>query len=251
MGEVVRVDGLVNAKYARVLCYPTPTEEEVKRRVEELKRLGVEALEFTGGKQVGNIKLLGKGFAGVVVLAHLRDGSLAALKIRRVDAPTHKLMKEADALRMANRVGVGPKLLGATENLLLMEYIQGVNLPQWVKSVENPELIRRTLRTLLTKCRRLDEIGLDHGELSWAPKHVIVDGSGEPRIIDFESASDRRRPSNVTSISQYLFIRSQVAETLAEKLGKVPREALLDALREYKRNPTEEKFQAILRVCRL
>jgi len=87
---------------------------------------------------------------------------------------------------------------------------------------------------------------LDHGELSNASKHIIVDANELPHLIDFETASINRRVSNVTSVCQYLFLGSQIADKLKEKLGKVNGEELINALRNYKRERTRENFQKIL-----
>ena len=108
------------------------------------------------------------------------------------------------------------------------------------------------LRELLRKCRRLDEIGLDHGELSGAHSHVLVqlEPRPKPRIVDFESASTQRRPKNLTSICQYLFIRA-LSRQLAVILGAVDKGALISALRAYKEHMGEDEFLGVLRACGL
>jgi predicted Ser/Thr protein kinase len=97
----------------------------------------------------------------------------------------------------------------------------------------------------------LDHAGLDHGELSRAPKHIIIDTADKPHIVDFETASTMRRTSNVTSISQYLFMKSQLAGILRRKLGKVDQELLVATLRSYKHRPTRQNFEALLKACKL
>jgi len=239
--------------YGRILCYPRFSLDELERRVRELRCLGVTALEFRGEKLVSGVPVLGKGCVGIVVIAHLNH-KRAALKIRRVDADRSGMEHEAEMLRRANSVGVGPKLLKATENFLLMEFVEGWLLPEWVDRLEGegakPRL-RRVLRSLLEQCWRLDEVGVDHGELSRAPKHVIINVEDEPYILDFETASTQRRVSNVTSLCQYLFISGGLAEKIQRVLGKVDREGLISALRAYKRERTRERFRRILKVCGL
>jgi len=97
----------------------------------------------------------------------------------------------------------------------------------------------------------LDRVGLDHGELSHAPKHVIVDRKGKPFIVDFESASLNRRPSNVTSLCQFLFLAGETAETLGKKLGAIDRGMVVEALRHYKNDRTFENFEEALATLRL
>jgi len=249
----VSLDRLLGEGYGPVLCYPRYEEEEARRRVGELRGLGVEALVFAGGKRVIEVPVLGKGCVGIVLEAQTVGGR-AALKIRRVDADRAGMRREAEMLEVANRVGVGPRLLGVTENCLLMEFVEGRLLPRWLEDIQgrgSRSRVRRVLRALLEQCRRLDEAGLDHGELSHAPKHVIVDADDRPWIVDFETASVARRASNVTSICQYLFLGGQIGGTVRRRGGKIDREEVIQALREYKRGRTSESFRRVLEVCRL
>jgi len=225
----------------------------MRKRLKELKKLGVKAVEFTGEKMAFDVPVLGKGCVGVVVAVHINLGK-DALKIRRVDADRAGMRHEAEMLRRANAINVGPRLFKVTENFLLMEFIEGTLLPQWVEALKGRgarSKIRWVLRAVLEQCYKLDEAGLDHGELSRAPKHIIVDADDRPYLVDFETASINRRVSNVTSICQYLFIGSQAAKTIKRKLGEVDEKELISTLRNYKQERTREGFKKILDVCGL
>ncbi len=244
---------LLQERYGKVICYPRYELRELRRRVKELKKLGVKMIEFVGEKSAFDVPVLGKGCVGIVVAA-LTDRGRAALKVRRVDADRAGMQREAEMLRKANSVGVGPILLGISENFLMMEFVEGTLLPQWVEMLKGrgtKSRIRRVLREVLEQCWKLDELGLDHGELSRAPKHVIVGGRDNPCLVDFETASLHRRVSNVTSLCQYLFIGSQAAKTIRKKLGEISREDLIKALKTYKEGRTRENFKKVLSVCGL
>jgi len=249
---IVPLEKLAEKPYSLILCYPNPNKKELEKRILELKKLGVKALEFTGKKQISNLHILGKGCVGIVVIAHTKNEK-AALKIRRTDASRENMRHEAEMLEKANSIGIGPRLLNATNNFLLMEYIEGSLLPEWLQKTENKGEIRKVLRKILEKCWKLDQIGLDHGELSQAPKHIIIDRKQEPHIIDFETASDKRKPANLTSITQFLFIKSQVAKIIKEKLDleNLNQEKLIKTLRKYKKDKNEENFQEVLKNCML
>jgi putative serine/threonine protein kinase len=91
---------------------------------------------------------------------------------------------------------------------------------------------------------------LDHGELSKAPKHLLVDKAQKPFIVDFETASVERRVANVTAVCQYLFSgNSSASKILVEIFGEKDRFKLIDALRKYKKNPSQQGFEALLQVC--
>jgi putative serine/threonine protein kinase len=245
---VVSLKVLSERKHCKVLCYPRFEQEELERRLKELERLGVQALEFTGEKRVFDVPVLGKGCVGIVVVAYTNSGR-AALKIRRVDADRKGMFHEGEMLKRANAIDVGPKLLEISENFLLMELVEGTHLPEWIESLGEREVqshVRLVLKDILEQCYRLDEAGLDHGELSNAPKHIIVDADHRPFLVDFETASINRKVSNVTSVCQYLFLGSQIADKVKEKLGEVDEKQLINALRTYKRERTKENFEKLL-----
>lgn len=240
-------------KYASVLCYPKYDSEEATKRIRQLKRLGVKTIHFTGQKKAFDLSVLGKGHVGIVVVATTKSGQ-AALKIRRLDADRKGMQHEAEMLAKANSVGIGPHLIATERDFLLMELINGTLLPDWAANIKGRgarNRIRSVLSDIVEQCYRLDHAGLDHGELSRAPKHIIIDALDKPYIVDFETASTMRRTANVTSISQYLFVKSQLAKILRRKLGDMDHEVLVAALRSYKHEPTRQSFEAILKACRL
>ena len=238
---------------AAVLCYPRPEVRLVEMRLQELASIGVDAIELSGTHQIGHDRVLGKGCVGIVTKA-LIHGQTAALKIRRVDANRRNMSHEADMLRLANSVQVGPKLLAQSDNFLVMELIDGVPLKRWVALLPKTgckRRVRRVIGGLLDDCYRLDRISLDHGELSEAPKNVLVEMGDIPRIVDFESASDKRRPSNVTSISQYLLIGGGPARRLRTILRWRRKASLVRALRDYKHHPDDQSFLKIRLIAGL
>jgi putative serine/threonine protein kinase len=247
--RLVPLEQLHNSPYADVICYPKLTQTELRRRLRELEQLEITAIEFTGEKTVHNTQILGKGCVGIVVKAFIKKGN-AALKIRRTDADRREMKHEAEMLKTANAVNVGPQFLNLSKNFLLMEYIEGTLFPQWLKITKQKQTIRNVLRLALEQCWRLDKKGLDHGELSHAPKHVII-RNDTPYIIDFETASTTRKTKNVTALSQYLFIANNIAEQIAKKIGKINQEKLKQTLKNYKREKTLKNFETILQTTGL
>ena len=248
---IVSIDQLTEQPYASVLCFPNPTEDELRSRIRELHSLGVSALEFSGSASVFGVAVpvLGKGFVGIVAIAHL-EGERVAVKIRRTDADRADLLHEAAMIAKANQVGVAPELVASSKNFLLMQLIDGDLLPNWLKTHKEKTAIKRILREVLEQCYRLDEAGLDHGELSKAPKHLLVDKSDRVFIVDFETSSIERRVSNVTAVCQYLFAgNSSASKILAEVFGQKDRLCLIDVMRAYKKDRTCENFKRLLHFC--
>lgn len=246
----LQIESLTQEPYASILCYPHSKPKEIINRIRELKELGIEAIEFIGDGSASNVPVLGKGYVGVVVIAYLTDKKYA-LKMRRLDADRVSLDHEAVMLQKANSVNVGPKFVAVSKNFMLSQLVDGLLLVNWLeKHRANKSLVSKVLLIILEQCWRLDEIGLDHGELSKAPRHLIVDKSGTPFIVDFETASVTRKASNVTSVCQYLFAgNSQVPKILAEINSEKDLSVIISVLRDYKKNRTRENFERILKVC--
>ncbi len=239
--------------FRRILCYPKNDKLEFQKRIEELKQLGITALEFKGSKSINEVRVLGKGHVGIVVLGHTKRG-VNALKIRRLDANRDEMIREGEMLKLANSIDIGPKLFGLTNNFIQMEYIEGDHLPEYIiNHIEKKRhiAIKSTLRKLLFDCYKMDIKNIDHGELSNASRHVIIKKSGKPVIIDFESSSGARHIKNVQCICNYLFMGGNISINLRELLGIKSISPLINALRMYKYENYRNGFENILRLSGL
>ena len=234
--------------YSRIIAYPNPTKRNVTSRLAELKRLGISGVSFQGSTRIENLCILGKGYAGVVVMAK-KGGKRYALKIRRVDSQREGMKKEAEMLKLANGTGVGPKLVSASRNFLVMEYLGGARIDGWFAEAGDAKRAKSIAKKVLRDCYKLDRIPLDHGELSRISKHVII--GRKTTIIDFESSSIKRRAANVTAATQGIFIGSGISKKMG-KLYRLPRkERIISILRIYKGDPCRENFDNILKTLRL
>ncbi len=246
----IPIDQIVQEPYASVVCYPRASPRDIAERIVELKLLGVEAVEFSGQTALCGLPILGKGYVGVVAVAHVRGGGRVALKMRRVDADRVDLMHEAEMLKKANTVKVGPKFVAVSKNFLLSQLVDGGVLAAWLETHKEKEAVRMVLVDVLEQCWRLDEAGLDHGELSKAPKHVIIDHYQQPWIVDFETSSDTRKPANVTAICQYLIMSGgPIPRTISEILGEWNCDTVIEALRHYKKEKSRENLDRLMQVC--
>jgi putative serine/threonine protein kinase len=235
-----------------VLCYPSPDVEQAERRIQELKQLNVSQLVFEGRTRIGNLGLLGKGCVGLVVKAETINREIYALKIRRSDANRPSMQREAAFQRIANGVDVGAKLINASDNFLLMEVIDGEKIQMWINKlhgVGSTSRMREGAKAVLEQCFRLDQVGLDHGELSNLEKHVLV--GRRIVILDFETASMDRRSSNVTSALQNILIGGPQSRKARRLLRLMDTGVIIQAARRYKVEPDKECFDEMLRDLHL
>ena len=244
---------LAKPPYNRFVAYPSGDPDGVESRIRQLRQLKITGLVFQGRLKTDRLSILGKGVVGIVVIG-VRGNRRIAVKIRRVDARRPSLIHEAELLKIANSQNVGPKCLGGTADILAMELIEGLSLPLWLDSLKGRgqrARVRGVVKTLLEQCLRMDAYGLDHGELSRAHKNIIISNDDIPRILDFESASLMRRPSNFTSLTQYLFLGGSIAKKTVRVLGPVDKVELLRCLRDYKAGGWKDAFEATTKVLGL
>ena len=159
---------------------------------------------------------------------------------------------EAKLLNIANQVNVGPKLVQSSKNFLIMEFIRGKKIISWISEAKkiNSEIIKYVIKQILMDCFLLDQIGLDHGELSVLNKHVLVTNN-EPTIIDFESSSVCRKTSNVSSAVQAILIGTGLAKTIRGKIKVPTKNKIIESVQNYKKMKTQESFDELLAKLKL
>jgi len=247
----VKISKITEPPYSDILVYPKGTRVQTKSRIKELQNLGIESISFQGELKIGTTSVLGKGYVGIVVLGKLGRKKVA-VKIRRNDSPRKNLEKEAVLLKIINKHKMGPKLIGFSKNFLVMEYLDGKKIGDWIASLKkkgSSSQLKTVIKKVLEDCYSLDRIGLDHGELSNITKHVIV--GNKTTIIDFESSSMNRKVSNVTSATQALCIGSRISKMVGG-MYKIPKkEKMISVLREYKQKQTRDDFEKLLDVLKL
>ncbi|MBN2067060.1 MAG: hypothetical protein JW744_01175 [Candidatus Diapherotrites archaeon] len=186
------------------------------------------ASSFAGEKGLEIIEQLGKGHSSLVYLA-MSGRKRLVLKAERQDSSRFRMAeREAENLRRANEIGIGPKLAGFDfeKRIILMEFVEGKTFSEWLFSNPERKELMEFARELLAQGKRLDEIGLDHGQLAGRGKNILV-RNGKPVIIDFEKASSRRKCHNFSVLQAFLFrnpngaIAARVKEILGEEAEKL------------------------------
>src|SRR3989338_6269582 len=163
-------------------------------------------LEAHGIELVGQIA---KGWTSEVFLARDSNGVLLCLKaLREGSNRPSMVLAEAENLKLANSIGVGPKLFffDKDKGVVAMEHIEGMHFSVWLFSGHGPAKsgLEKFISALFAQASALDKIGLDHGQLAGAGKNILV-RNGLPVIIDFEKASTQRKCHNLNVIESFLF----------------------------------------------
>ncbi len=242
---------LTGQPYSNILGFPKANKKQLQSRIKELQKLKINSVCFEGASLIGKLHVLGKGYVGIVVLAK-QNQQKVAVKIRRTDSQRDGMVNEAKLLGLANKAKAGPKVIQNSKNFLVMEHLDGEKIFDWIKQLKgkgSASKLKKTVKKVLEDCYRLDQLGLDHGELSNISKHVIV--GKKATLIDFESSSTNRRISNVTAASQAIFIGSGISK-IVKKIYKIPPQGkIIEELRTYKNEQTRKSFDNVLQVLRL
>lgn len=237
---------------SNLISYPKFDLDEYHKRINDLDKMGIKDVILEGPAQLYELKILGKGHSGVVLKVNTYSGKNFALKIRRLDSRRKDCLTEINNQKLANIVGIGPKLLENTHDLILMEFINGKGISDWIidqsnKTDLNKKSVGNIVNEILEQCYKLDVLNLDHGELTRIDNHVMVSEYNQISIIDFESSSTKRKPSNVTSASQALLLSGGIISNKICKFIKIKdHEYLLNDLKNYKKRKTRQNFEAIL-----
>ena len=250
--ERARIEDLTLMPYIQVLTYPRVSLREAKSRIKQLEQLGVDGLIFEGHAKVGRLGILGLGTVGIVVRAEV-GGRLLALKIRRTDANRPNMEEEVRITSLANRVGVGPEVHSHSRDMILMKLLESQEIADWLRGLQGKgrrDQARAMMHQLLNQCRKLDIMGIDHGQLSNLRKHAVI-AEGKPWIIDFESAGVGRKPRNVTTAAQYLFIGGALSPAMRRTLGLRETATLKRLLSDYKQDLSDYSYSRILEHLRL
>lgn len=213
----------------RALCYPSG--EGCAKRVLTLRSIGVSHLISFGGTSLPGLglRVLGKGHASVVI-AGLLDGSLVAIKSRRMDGKRKSLEREGQVLAKAHRIGAAPAPLYWDDDIIVMELVRGPTLLEALRLFPEEAVIES-----MRAARALDSAMILHQEINRPWKNVVFSGAyrgARALILDYESSGEGC--SNVSSLLGGLLI----------KLG-LPLDVLYEALARYKRECTRSSYSEL------
>jgi O-6-methylguanine DNA methyltransferase len=191
-----------------------------------------EAIDELRKERIGHVTFLARGHRGWVFLGKLR-GKLVAIKFRnpKSTAPD-TIHKEAQFLELLNLHRIGPKLHFYQENFIVMEYIAGKRIEDFLADGRSIFEVMSVISRVLAQCLLMDTLNISKEEMSNPYKHVIVRKTKEgyrPVLIDFERAHKTLRPQNVTQFFQYLL---HIEKKLPDGLH-LNREMILNTMKSY------------------
>lgn len=238
--------------FIRLVSYPKADWKIFRKRIDWMLKHGVKAIILDGPIQIGKYHVMGKGTNSIVIKGLYGD-EIVVVKILRLDASRDTLTFEAEIIRRIistfSNIKLVPRLMEYTDWIIIQEYIEGVNIFDFLNEEIyhlDKETISRALSKVLYKGFLFDKINIDHGELSRPKSHVIfTEPDYEPVFIDFESAKYKKRPRNFSSLIQAIFIRHPSSKYLCE-LYDLDIDKIRKFVSIYNKSRTEEIVEYII-----
>jgi HemK-related putative methylase len=183
-----------------------------------------------------------RGFVETITIRPERKEKIAVKKYSRTEF--YDAQKEFKFIKILNRKGIGPKAYSFNrgENSIIIEYIEGERIIDFMKSHSKKEIIE-VITKVLDQLIIMDIMMINKQEMTNPYKHIIIrekDGLYEPVMIDFERAQKTDRPKNITQFIQFL-TSGRLEHIFKEKDIKVDKERLMDIAKSYKDNKNVKK----------
>lgn len=181
-------------------------------------------------------KKIFKGHRGFVeTINHIRGKkNIIALK-KYSRAEFYDSEKEAKIIRLLNKEGIGPRLYkhDKKNNAIIMEYIQGQRIMDFISSHEKKEIFD-IIKKVLEQLTIMDRMLINKQEMTNPYKHIIVTPEG-PAMIDFERTQKTKRPKNITQFIQFLN-SGRLRHIFKENNIHADKEKLMDIAKSYNKD---------------
>jgi len=181
-------------------------------------------------KKITDVNYFAKGRRGLAYTG-IYNGKNVIIKISNPESEAVSTIPfEEKWLKKMNELHIGPKFYFATDFFLVMEYINGLEILNFLEKSTKQNTLK-VLKDLLKQMLVLDKKGIIKQEMTHPHKHIIV-RNNKPVLIDFERCRYTEQSKNINQILQFL-TSYKVAELLQKK-GIVLDKKKIDALgKEY------------------
>lgn len=241
------------------------TEELVKERLPFFEELYVyliqksELLLELERKGVSDVHFLAKGHRGMVysgtwntnyfIKSHFASKKILTVVIKTENSTSkapNRIENEAKWLKILNEKGIGPKLYFSGKNYVVMEFISGKRIMDWIKE-NSKEKIIPVLEKILIQGLVMDQLGVSKQEMHHPHKHIIITSNNEPVMIDFERCKETPTPTNVTQLVEWL---CRMEKKLISKKIFFLRIILNKMAQEYKKDFSSLHFERIVSLLK-
>ncbi len=185
------------------------------------ERFDIEELKKLLPPTCTNVDVFSMGKRGLIFKAkYLDEKALACCSVDRTKAPKEldvaikvslptsqaqsTTMLEGNYLDKVNFYHIGPTVYDYNEHYVIMEFIEGTLIGEWLEEEHSEEEKKIVLENILIQLEILDQVGINKFELTNPYKHIIVKPNLDVVLIDFERARFSKKPKNVNQFKEYV-----------------------------------------------
>lgn len=196
---------------------------------------------------ITDIKKFAKGKRGLIYKGIYKKKQVI-IKIKNPQSNAHSTIEfEAEWLKRLNKYNIGPKLFFATEEFLIMEYIDGISFVDFIE--KNSKInVQKMIKQLCKHMYLLDKLNMNKQEMTHPQKHIII-RKNKPILIDFERCRYTHDPKNVTQLLQFL-MSAQVTKLLKQKNIVLDKQKIQNAAKAYKEKRAENQYKKIMQLLK-
>ncbi len=212
---------------------------------------------FLKHKGITRVVLFDRGKRGLVYKAILKTRLKRGYKqeeviikaLRRETKARESIKREGFWLEKLNKHNIGPKLIYSGEDYLIMEFVKGDLIIDYLESKNTKKQdIIRVIMLVLEQCLLLDSLGITKKEMNHPQKHIIIKKDKNNRVrvvmIDFERTIETKKPKNTTQYLQFLTTK-RIINVLKKKGIKVEKDCLIKIGGEYKKRIKEKGIREV------
>lgn len=210
-------------------------------------------LKELGKNNIKTLKYFAKGKRGLVFTG-VYKGKKAGVKINNPESSAiMRTENEAKFLKLLNKKEIGPKLLLHGKDFLAYEFVEGHNIADFFNNLENGSknankniiisIIKKTMKQLYT----MDRLRINKQEMSHPQKHIIIEKSNNPMLIDFERCKYTLNPGNVTQFCDFL-ASTNITATLKTYKININKNELINAAIQYKKHQNDKNFNGTIKI---
>ena len=192
-------------------------------------------------KEIKNKEFLAKGKRVIVYTASYGGGKVVIKEKNPKSTAINRIYNEANFLKKLNKVGIGPKFIAFFDDILVMEFVEGMLIEQFVKE-NNKGKIVKVLKNVLQQMYKLDKLGINKEEMNRPCKHIII--GKKVVLIDWERSNNTISPKNVTQFCQFL-TSSKFGSLIFEKGIVIDKKYTQKVAKEYKQKLDNVSFNKI------
>ena len=192
------------------------------------------------------MEFLAKGKRGIVYTKELNGKTVVVKKENPSSTAIARIETEARILQEVNKLGIGPKYISNTKDEVVMEFIQGKRIDEFIITSEKKELIK-VLIDVMNQCFLLDQSNLSKEEMHHPHKHILV--GSKVVMIDWERAHKTLKPTNVTQFCQYI-TSSNLSKIMGAKGIVISKAEIIRLAKIYKEDINLNNLKKIMQLIK-